>query len=397
MTTAQESKRTPLYARHQELGARMVEFAGWSMPVQYDGVIAEHHSVRRQAGLFDVSHMGRVLVRGDDATRFLDRLLTHDVMSLTPGRARYSPMCRDDGGILDDLVVYQVEGMGQPLQEEQPRFMVVVNAATAQKDLEWFRQQARDFGEVEIEDVTSELSQLAVQGPRAIEVLAGLLTDDDHPVPAGQRLDQLGFFGCSRFQLGPVPVLISRTGYTGEDGFELYLPSEAAPDVWQRLLEAGTDKGLAPAGLGARDTLRLEAGLLLYGQDMDEQTNPLEAGLERFICWDRPFIGRTALEAVADEGVSRRLIGFELLERGVPRHGYPLYRRRDAGTPEAGQAAQQAVGETTSGAYAPTLDAYIGLGYVPVDAAAEGEELEIEIRGRRKRAVVVPTPFYQSS
>lgn len=339
-------KTTPLNALHRELGARMVDFGGWDMPLHYGSQVEEHHQVRRAAGLFDVSHMLAVDLSGGDVRDFLRRLLANDVAKLkTPGKALYSCMLNDDGGVLDDLIVYHLD---------ERNYRIVVNAGTREKDLAWIR--ARSAGlDVRISERT-DLAMLALQGPQARGLLIGLAAASDQA-----RLEAL-----TRFQATSAgDWFVARTGYTGEDGFEIGLPADAAAGLWRALQAAGA----APAGLGARDTLRLEAGMNLYGQDMDEACTPLEAGLAWTVAMDPPergFIGRAALQRQLDGGVPRQLVGVVLDERGVLRHGQTVLS--DAGA-----------GEITSGSFAPTLGKSIGLARIP---AAASEPLRVDMRGR---------------
>jgi aminomethyltransferase len=383
-------RRTPLYDCHVELGARMVGFAGWEMPVQYAGVIEEHRAVRGAAGLFDVSHMGEVRVRGAGAARLLQRLTPNDVAALVPGRAHYSGLLTGRGTYVDDLLIYRL-GAGD--------FLVVVNASNAAGDLAWIREHAGPPGtsataetarapagaaspetpEIdetpEIADQGDRFALLALQGPRALAILEPLAS----PGVAGLR-----YYGFLDGEVAGAPALISRTGYTGEDGFELYLEPERAPEVWRRLLAAGAAHGLVPAGLGARDTLRLEAAMALYGHEIDERTTPLEAGLSWVVKLGKgDFIGRDALLAQRDQGVRRTLVGFAVEGRGIARQGHAVLS--DGTT----------VGAVTSGTWSPTLGKAIGMAYVPPALAAPGTPLALDVRGRTLAAVVVELPFYR--
>jgi aminomethyltransferase len=355
-------KRTPLHAAHVRLGARMIGFGGWDMPVQYAGIVEEHRTVRAAVGLFDVSHMGEFEFRGANAMPALQRLTTNDVAALDIGQVQYSLLCYEDGGIVDDLTLYR---------QGDDAYMMTVNAANIDKDWAWVAEHLG--GGVEAKNVSDTTGLVAVQGPHA-ERLLGRLADVD--------VAAIGYYRFARGRVAGVAAIVSRTGYTGEDGFELYLPAQGTERVWEALLAEGKRDGVAPIGLGARDTLRLEMKYALYGNDIDRTTNPLEAGLGWVV---KPakgdFVGRAAIEAVRAAGPRRRLVGFEMIDRAVARHGYPL---RHDGT---------AVGEVTSGSYAPSVDRYIGMGYVPVALAAVGTELEIEVRGRGQRARVVKTPF----
>jgi len=375
-------KRTPLFPLYERYGARIVDFAGWAMPVQFSGIVEEHHAVRQRAGLFDVSHMGEIEVRGPGALAALQYAVTNDIARLSPGRVAYTLMCREHGGIVDDLLVYCLA---------EDHYLLIPNAANIDKDFEFIRSHAASAGAraggAEAVDVSDQYAVLALQGPRAAAVLAKVLegeaADPQHPSsPLGLR--------PFRFVTG-VPLagrrarIISRTGYTGEDGFEIYLDPGDAPPLWEALMEAGTPEGLVPAGLGARDTLRFEACLPLYGNELTEETNPFEAGLDRFVKLDKgPFSGSEALQRVAAAGPARRLVGLEMLDRAIPRPGY---------TVTDGQG--NAIGHVTSGTHAPTLGRSLALAYVPAAAAAEGTRLAVVVRGAERAARVVPTPFYR--
>ena len=357
-------RRTPLYETHRRLGARLVPFAGYEMPVQYDSILAEHHAVRERAGLFDVSHMGQIHLSGPSAPASAERLLTCPVDSLRAGRVRYGLLCQEDGGVVDDVTVYRLA---------DDALFLCVNAANVEKDRDWIRAHAATG--TEVDDRSAETALLALQGPASAGILGRLC---DAPVATLPR------FRFLEGKLAGRPALVSRTGYTGSDGYELYLAAGDAEALFDALLEAGRAAGLRPAGLGARDTLRLEAALPLYGAELDATTTPLEAGLERFVKLERGgFVGAEALARQRARGLERRLVGFELLGRGVARAGYAL------------AADGAAVGTVTSGGPSPTLGRSIGLGYVPPALAAIGSELAISIRDRRVGARVVDTPFYR--
>ncbi len=357
-------RRTPLFDVHVKAGARMVPFGGWEMPVQYTSILEEHRAVRAAVGLFDISHMGEFEVRGPRALAAVQRLTTNDAAALEEGHVQYTLLCDPDGGIVDDLTLSRLAA---------DRFMLTVNAANTPKDWAWVTAQA---GEAEWRDVSAEKGLLAVQGPRA-EALVGRLADRD--------ITGLGYYRFLRGAVAGVPAVISRTGYTGEDGFELYVAAAEAERLWDALTDAGRVDGLRPVGLGARDTLRLEMRYALYGNDIDHTTSPLEAGLGWVV---KPakgdFIGRAAIEALRARGLSRRLVGFEMLERAVPRHGYRLLKDGAA------------VGAVTSGSFAPSLERAIGMGYVRADLAPVGTEIDVEIRDAARPARVVRTPFYPS-
>lgn len=363
-------RQTPLHAVHVALGARMAPFAGFDMPVQYSGILDEHMAVRQAAGLFDVSHMGEVRVRGPKALAFVQNLVSNDATKLSDGRAMYSVMCTEDGGIVDDLLVYRIT-------EED--YLLVVNAANVATDFAWM--QAHNEMGAALEDTSDAVALLAIQGPRAFDIVQSL-TDLPLEIP------YYHFRPVTPAQFLGIPdVLLSHTGYTGEAGLEIYVPTPHAEQVWNALMDAGEALGLKPAGLGARDTLRLEAGYALYGNDITTATNPLEAGLGWVTKLDKgPFLGRDALLRVREAGPKRRLVGFVLTERGVPRHGYPIL---DAGG--------QQIGEVTSGSQSPVLGQGIGLGYVPNDPAftQPGSPVWIGIRDRALRATVQKPPFHK--
>jgi aminomethyltransferase len=357
-------KKTPLHESFRRAGARLVEFAGWDLPVQFTSVVEEHLAVRTAAGLFDVSHMGEIAIRGGGALALVQALTPNDAAALQPGRAQYSALTTERGTFVDDLLVYR---------RAPDDFLLVVNAANTGKDFAWIAAHAR--GDVEVVDVSARHALLALQGPRAADILGGV---------AGRAIVALDPFAFAEAEVAGVRVLVSRTGYTGEDGFEIAPPPEGAARVWDALLAAGRDRGLLPCGLGARDTLRLEARLPLYGNDIDETTTPYEAGLGFIVRPEKgDFLGREALLRERQSGPRRRLTGFEMRDPGVPRHGYAV---RVDGTPAGG---------VTSGGHAPFLKKNIGLAYLPPAGAAEGTQLEVEIRGRQARAVVVRTPFYR--
>jgi len=359
-------KRTPLYSAHRRAGAKMVEFAGWEMPVQYSGVIDEHHAVRTSAGLFDVSHMGELLVEGQDAVEFCQRVSANDVGRMKVGQAQYNLLLNDRAGVVDDVIFYRLE----PNQ-----FLICVNAANRDKDFEWLGEHAP--AGVRLLNESDRYAQLALQGPSAERILQRL-TD--------VKLDQIASFNFAIGEVASAHSLIARTGYTGEDGFELYCSPEKAEHLWNALLEAGEPIGLKPAGLGARDTLRLEKAYPLYGHELDDTTTPLEAGLEWVTKFSKPsFIGRELLVRQKENGVERRLVGFEMIDRGIARSGYPI--SKDA----------QPVGRVTSGTRSPTLASSIGLGYVDSGEAQVGNFLDVEIRGRKARARVVALPFYKKA
>src|SRR5213593_215077 len=359
-------KRTSLYDVHRAAGARMVEFGGWEMPVQYAGIVEEHHAVRTAAGLFDVSHMGEVEVFGPGALESVQRLITNDAARLIPGQGLYSPVCLPSGGIIDDLTVFRLTG---------DRFLFVVNASRTERDFQWIAEHTRA---ATARDRSADLALLALQGPKAQSILERLTRADLTRLASFHFTDGLEVAGLR--------CLVARTGYTGEDGFEIACAWDAAPALWSALVEAGRPHGLAPAGLGARDTLRLEAGYMLYGNDIDETATPLEAPLGWTIKFEKgEFIGREALLAQKERGAVRKLVGFEMMERAVPRHGYALL------------AGGRPTGQVTSGTFGPWVRKSIGMGYVAREYAAVGMPLQVDIRGRPTGAKVVKLPFYRRS
>jgi len=346
----------------------MVPFGGWDMPVEYSGLIAEHTAVRTAAGLFDVSHMGQFEVEGEGALAFLQRTTANDVGKLVDGQAQYSAIPMPTGCPVDDIIVYR---------RAERRYLVVVNAANIEKDWKWLlAQKPSGCG---LHDLSEQFALLALQGPKAEAILQGLT-----PIALGQ----MAFYRFAEGMVNGVPAIVARTGYTGEDGFEIFVAPDAASALWRRIVEAGQPHGLLPAGLGARDTLRLEARMMLYGNDMDETTTLIEAGLGWIVSLDDAkgdFNGRAVLAAQKASGAPRKLVGFEMTAPGIPRHGYPVLL------------GDEAQGPVTSGTYAPFLKKSIGLCYLPADRAAVGTDLAVEIRGRRTAARVVATPFYKRS
>ncbi len=361
-------KRTPFYAAHLAAGARMVEFGGWEMPVQYSGLIDEHQAVRQQAGLFDISHMGRVIVRGPEALAYLQHCVTCDVAAIPPGQSNYGLLCRPDGGVIDDVFVYH-------LPDE---FLVVINAANREKDLAWLHSQQAGF-QVELEDRSEVWAMLALQGPAAEALLAAA------PDSATATVNGLPFHGVMSSSLFGVTTLIARTGYTGEDGFELFFATDAAALVWERLLALGHASSVKPCGLGARDSLRFEPCLALYGHEIDETINPYEARLGWVVKLSKgDFVGRESLAAIKAAGPTRRLAGFELLERGVARGGYRI-------TSLDGEPS----GYVTTGMPSPTLGRPLGMALVPTALSHEGSEFLVIIRDKPVRARVIKMPFYR--
>jgi aminomethyltransferase len=359
-------KKTPLHARHRALGAKMVPFAGWDMPVEYSGLSAEHMAVRERAGMFDVSHMGRIEIAGTNALDAVQRISCNDAAKLAVGQAQLSGLLTDAGTFVDDLLVYRLATQ---------HFLLVVNASHIADDYAHIAEHIKPAGDAVAVDVSSRYALIAVQGPRAIEVVQPL---------TGVDLSALKYYWFAHGEFASVRGTISRTGYCGEDGFEIFVPPQSADRVWLALTQSGEAVGMIPCGLGARDTLRLEAGMRLYGNDIDTTTTVLEAGLGWAVGWDKPdFVGAAALRAQKGAGVTRKLVGFEMIEPGIARHGYPVWNR------------EARVGTVTSGTQTPYLKKAIGMAYVPVTLTSAGSEIEIEIRGRRARARVVPLPFYK--
>jgi aminomethyltransferase len=359
---------TPLANRHEALGARMIDFAGWQMPVQYGSILDEHRSVRERVGLFDLSHMGELLVEGPGAGDALARALVSNPPMLSVGRAHYSMICAPDGGILDDLIVYRLA---------EDRYMVVANAANAQVVSDALAERIEGSRAV-LDDQSLATGLVAVQGPRSVDVLAPL-TDVD--------LSALRYYGIADGVVAGIPAHVARTGYTGEDGFEVFVETARTGALWDALLERVRAEGGGPVGLGARDTLRLEAGMPLYGNELDETTTPYDAGLGRVVKLDKPidFVGRTALERVAADGPKRRLVGLIVEGRGIARHGYQVHRE------------DRRTGVVTSGTQSPTLGVPIAMAYVAPGDAEPGTMVDIEIRDARIPARVVPLPFYRRS
>lgn len=363
-------RMTPLADRHRALGARMIPFAGWLMPVHYRGILEEHRQVRAVAGLFDLGHMGQVRVSGPRATDFLQRVTSNDVARLGQGDAQYSLLTNDRGGVVDDIIIYRYP--------DGDDYMVVVNASNRDKDLAWLRQLAADDGvaDVQIDDLSDQLGMIAIQGPRSEAIVRRLTTASVSDLPP---------FRWQRWNVGGVKVMAARTGYTGEDGFEFYVPIDQVGSLWDQLLAAGEDAGLQPIGLGARDTLRLESRMPLYGNELADDIGPLEAGLGWAVALDKgPFIGRDAIARMKEGRAHRKTVGFRLLQRsGSPRHGYPVF------------SGERLVGYVTSGALSPTLGDNIGLALIEREAAGVGKPLAVEIRGKLVAAEQVSLPFYR--
>ncbi len=368
MAGTERLKRTPLYDEHVAAGGRIVPFAGFEMPVQYTGIREEHLAVRHRAGLFDVSHMGEIFVRGPRALDFVQLISCNDHAKMKVGRAQYTGLMYPQGTFVDDMLVHKMA---------EDEFLLVVNAANVDKDFAYIAELAAGEEGVEVENRSDDWAQLALQGPLALEVLQPLTQTD---------LNGIRYYRFTWGEVAGKRAIIARTGYTGEDGFEVYVAPGDAAAVWRAILAEGRPKGVVPAGLGARDTLRLEAGMALYGNDIDETTTPLEAGLEWIVKLDKgDFIGRDVLERQAEEGVERRLAGFEMVDRGIARHGYAVYLDEEGDEP---------AGVVTSGTLSPLLEKAIGMAYVPVEAAGSGRDIWIDLRGKRRRGRIVELPFY---
>lgn len=364
-------KRTALFEEHRRLNGRLIDFGGWELPVQYAGVIEEHLACRSSAGLFDVSHMGEIHVEGADAERFLNYLVSNNLAKVAIGQAQYSVMCNERGGIVDDLVIYR---------RARDRFLVVVNASNTDKDFAHFKkiEGLFDGKDLRITNESAQYSQIAIQGRSAQTILQSITETPLSPVKT--------YWFSEGHVLGSIPAILARTGYTGEDGFEIYTPWGEGPKVWQALLDHGTASGLKPCGLGARDTLRLEMKYPLYGNELNDDTHPLEAGLGWVVKLDKgDFVGRGPIVQAKEMGLKRKLIGFKLLDRGIARHGYSVHTSNGA----------IKIGDVTSGTQSPSLKQSIGIAYVANPQSAEGSKISIEIRGTKVPAEVIPTPFYK--
>ena len=359
-------KKTPLNARHRSLGARMVEFGGWDMPVEYSGLVAEHMAVRTTGGLFDVSHMGEIEIAGADALKAVQRITSNDASKLADKQIQYSALTTPEGTFVDDVLTYKLSG---------EHFMLVVNASNIMKDFNWITQHIAGLGDAVAVNTSSRYALIALQGPAAQGVLQTL---------TGADLASLKYYWFTTGEVANVLCTISRTGYTGEDGFEVFVPPSQAERVWDAILQAGKSAGIVPAGLGARDTLRLESAMRLYGNDMDETTTVIEADLGWIVGWKKDeFIGSDVIRKQKAEGAPRKLVGFEMVDRAIGRHGYDVYLDG------------QKAGVVTSGTQTPFLKKNIGMAYLPADRTSPGTEFEVDVRGRRARATVVPMPFYK--
>jgi len=360
-------KKTPLNKAHRDLGGKMVDFGGWDMPVQYSGVIAEHLRTREHSGLFDVSHMGEFWVEGEDAIKFVNRLTTNDVTKLVDGQAQYSALTREDGTVVDDLLVYRFD---------EGKLLLVVNAGTTEKDWDWITSHTKDEN-ITLTNVSADYCQIAVQGKDAIGILQKL-TDE--------KLDEIKYYHFTVGKVDGVDAIISRTGYTGEDGFEVYADEKYAEQLWNKFLEVGnfgTETGILPCGLAARNTLRLESAMSLYGHEISDEITPLEANLGWICKLNKDFLGRDALAKQKEKGLTRKLVGFEVTDKGIARDDFDVYIN------------DKKVGKVTSGSPAPFLKKNIGLAFVPSEFANIGQEIKIDVRGKHLTAKIVPTPFYK--
>ena len=358
-------KRTPFYEKHVEHHGTLIDFGGWELPVEYTGIIPEHEAVRNAAGLFDVSHMGEVAVEGKDAEAYIQKMVTNDISAMESNQIYYSPLCYPEGGVVDDLLVYKYDPQ---------KYFIVINAANTEKDAAWFLSHVTQ--DVKVENVSDKYAQLALQGPKAEKILQKI-TDKD--------LGEIKFFHfCDHVDLGSVDAFVSRNGYTGEDGFEILIQPKDAAKLWDMIMEAGKDEGLIPCGLGARDTLRFEACLPLYGHEITQDISPLEADLGYFVKLDKAdFIGRDALRSQKEKGLARKLCGIEMVDRGIPRAGYPVFD------------GEKQIGHVTTGSYSPTLKKNIGLALLDLPYTALDTIVEVGIRDKHVKAKVVPKPFYK--
>lgn len=360
-------KRTPLFEIYDEYGGKTIDFGGWELPVQFSSIKEEHQAVRTKAGLFDVSHMGEVKVSGTDSLQYLQKTVTNDVAKLQDGAAQYTAMCYENGGTVDDLLVYKLT---------DHHYLLVINAANIEKDFKWLEEHVE--GDVRLENISEEISQLALQGPLALKVLQKLAGETD--------LSRIGSFKFQQdVHLNGKKALVSRTGYTGEDGFEVYCRPDDAVALWHEILAAGKDEGVIPCGLGARDTLRFEAALPLYGQELAADISPLEAGIGFAVKLNKAadFIGKSALLSQKEQGLSRKSVGIEMIDRGVPRHGYRIF------------VGENQIGEVTTGTQSPTLKKNIGLALIQTAFTELNQVVEVEIRNKRLKAKVVQKPFYK--
>ncbi|GGH79666.1 aminomethyltransferase [Pullulanibacillus pueri] len=359
-------KQSPLAEVYKKSGAKTIDFGGWDLPVQFSSIKEEHQAVRERVGLFDVSHMGEIEVKGSEAENFLQYLMTNDVSKLQVGGAQYSAMCYENGGTVDDLIIYK---------KESEDFLLVVNASNTDKDFEWILSHVPEG--VTVRNSSNDIAQIAIQGPLAEKVLQKLVKID---------LSSLGAFKfVDAVNVGGIQSLVSRTGYTGEDGFEIYCPWGEAVNLWHALLDAGEEEGILPCGLGARDTLRFEAKHALYGQELTPEISPLEAGIGFAVKVDKPsdFIGKSVLKAQKENGIPRKLVGLEMIDKGIPRAHYDVYLE------------EVKIGEVTTGTQSPTLKKNLGLALIDKSHSALGTEVDVDIRGKRRKAIIVKAPFYK--
>jgi aminomethyltransferase len=361
-----ELKRTPLFEIYKEYGGKTIDFGGWELPVQFSSIKEEHEAVRTRAGLFDVSHMGELEVKGADSLNYLQKMMTNDISKIKDGGAQYTAMCYENGGTVDDLLVYKIA---------DNHYLLVVNAYNIDKDYKWLETHLE--GDVSLANLSEQTAQLALQGPRAEKVLQTLVSTD---------LSKIGFFKFQQeVSINGKKALVSRTGYTGEDGFEIYCDSADAVQLWKAILDAGKEEGVIPCGLGARDTLRFEANLALYGQELSPEISPLEAGIGFAVKLNKEtnFLGKAALLTQKETGLPRKIVGIEMIDRGIPRHGYPVYK------------GEKLIGVVTTGTQSPTLKKNVGLALIASEFTGLETEVEVEIRGKHLKAKVVPTPFYK--
>lgn len=361
------AKKTPLYDEHVKLGGKVVDYAGWFLPVQYEGLIQEHEAVRNAAGLFDVSHMGEIVVKGKDALAYLQYLTTNDIASIGTDQIIYTLMCYPDGGVVDDFLVYKYD------DEE---YLLVVNAANTDKDFKWMIDNKKDFNII-LENISDQIGEVAIQGPKS-QVILQKLTDTD--------LSNIKpFYFNRKVNISGVECMVSRTGYTGEDGFEVYAPAEGIVTIWRKIMEVGKEHGIKPTGLGCRDTLRFEAGMPLYGHEISQEITPLEGGLKFFVKLDKEedYIGKEALNKLWKEGLKRKVVGFEMMGRGIPRETYDVYKDGEK------------IGHVTTGYMSPTLKKNIGVALINTEETKIGNEIDIMIRNKPVKAVTINKRFYK--
>ncbi|WP_085991920.1 glycine cleavage system aminomethyltransferase GcvT [Oceanobacillus senegalensis] len=366
-----ELKKTPIYPEYEAQGAKTIDFGGWDLPVQFSSIKDEHEATRTRAGLFDVSHMGEITVKGPKSLDFLQQLTTNDVSTLSPQRAQYTLMCNENGGTVDDFIIYM-------LADED--YLLVVNAANTMKDFEWLnKNNTYSKEEVEIRNISSNIVQLALQGPKAEVILQTITKTNLKEIKFFHFNKEVYFSGIGK------AAIVSRTGYTGEDGFEIYIDQSEGRNLWNVILDAGRDYGVQPIGLGARDTLRFEANLALYGQELSENISPIEAGLGFAVKVNKTsdFIGKSILKEQVSKGPNRRLVGIEMVDKGIPRHGYEVYKN------------EQKIGFVTSGTQSPTLNKNLGIVLIDSECSEVGTELFVQVRKRTLKAKVIPTPFYK--